>query len=421
LKDRRFPDPIAAAFETDWRLLVVIFLLMIAVGVLAFLDGISGTMAKRAWQIYLINLLFWTGLANGAVLFAATLNMTAARWGRPLKRLAEAASAFLPFSLAFFIILYFGRSEIFPWISEPVPAKEWWLNVPFLFARDTAGLFLLTSVGIAMVYYSVKEDRKITALRGKPEGPLAEWISGAASTTESRGWKAQTVLSPVYGILYAVVLSILAIDLIMSLDTEWVSTLFPAYYFISSFYLALAAIFLLLIPSRKTTGLAELVNPSHMHDLGKLLLAFCVVTGDFFYSQFLVIWYGNLPDEVKYVLLRVRHMPWQVLAWAVLLVCFAIPFVTLLSRKIKTKAVPMAVLCGVIVVGMWLERLLLVMPSLWKQGSIPFGLIEIAITAGFFGTAALSMMAFFHLFPLVPVGDPLLREHIELRLADGEG
>jgi Ni/Fe-hydrogenase subunit HybB-like protein len=141
-------------------------------------------------------------------------------------------------------------------------------------------------------------------------------------------------------------------------------------------------------------------------------LAFCLVTGDFFYSQFLVIWFGDLPHETRYVLLRVRESPWDLLAWTVLFVCFAIPFVVLLSRNLKQKPAFMMVLAVIILIGMWLERFLLIVPSLWKEGYIPLGLMELLITAGFFGIVALCVLLFLQKFPIFPLADPLFRENL---------
>ena len=153
--------------------------------------------------------------------------------------------------------------------------------------------------------------------------------------------------------------------------------------------------------------------PKQFHDLGKLLLGFCVVTGDFFYSQFLVIWYGNLPEEAQYVILRVRNTPWQVLAWTVLIVCFALPFFILLNRKIKMKPRAMVILGVIILIGMWLERLLLIAPSLWKGEQLPLGMIELLISAGFFGAMALCVLLFLRQFPILPLSDPLFLEMLQ--------
>src|SRR4030042_6771532 len=109
----------------------VVFASLALVGMILFLLGISGGEAQRAWQAYLINYVFWSGLSFGAVLFVAVLNMSDAMWGRPLKRLAEALGAFLPISFLLFWVLYFGREEIFPWVREPVHEKEAWLSAGF--------------------------------------------------------------------------------------------------------------------------------------------------------------------------------------------------------------------------------------------------------------------------------------------------
>ncbi len=408
-KEGIFQAMMAAGPGSSYRSLMVLCAILLVIGAGAFLMGISGAQALRAWQAYLTNFLFWTGLSFGAVLFVAVLNMTNARWARSMKRLAESLGAFLPISFLLFWVLYLGREEIFPWIKQPVKGKEVWLNAGFLFARDGLGLLLLTGVAMALLYYSIRGDQAILARTDSIPGGAGSEEMGRAG----RNWHLQVVLSPVLGILYALVLSLLAFDLAMSLDPHWYSTLFGAYYFIGSFYSALAALLILSGLARIHMGLERFVQPRHFHDLGKLLLGFCLITGDFFYSQFLVIWYGNLPEETRYVILRVRHSPWEPLAWTVLVVSFAFPFVVLLSRKIKLKPAAMMGLAGIILVGMWLERFLLVAPSLWKGGEFPLGLLEVFITTGFLGVVGLSVLVFFRKFPLLPLSDPLFLAELE--------
>lgn len=416
-----FPDFLDRVVRADRRILILAFLGMILVGGASFWFGITSESPQRTWQAFLINFLFWTGLAYGAVLFSAALNMTNAHWARPMKRLAEAPGAFLPFSFAFFLLLYQGRESLFHWIHEPVPGKEWWLNVDALFVRDGLGLFLLMTVSLALIYFSIRSDFKWKrAPRSNAISPSERPAQHSEALKSSGGWKAQLVLSPVLGIVYALVLTLIAVDLIMALDPHWVSTLFGAYYFIGSFYTALAALLLMTVVATRLEAFEEVIRPKHLHDLGKLLLGFCLLTGDFFYSQFLVIWYGNLPEETRYVILRIRQSPWEPLAWIVLFVCFAMPFVVLLNRRIKMKPFPMLILTTIILAGMWLERLLLVAPALWTGSGFPFGFTEIFITAGFFGTMALCIMAFFRLFPLLPVSDPLYHEQLEPARAGDE-
>ncbi len=379
--------------------LLLLFSALVIIGIIAFFIGMSGSHPERAWECYLINFVFWTGLTAGCVLFSAAMVMTEAKWGRPLKRLAEAPGAFLPVAFILFWAIYFGRESIFKWLHEPVPAKAAWLNEGFLFARDGIALFVLAAVCLALIYHSIQGDLKALS-RGQGSDPAGE--------VSARHYKAQTILSPIYGILYAFILSLVAFDLVMSLEPEWYSTLFGAYYFIGSFYTGLAFLFLLALAAVRSPGIGDYIKPKQFHDLGKLMLGFCLMTADFFYTQYLIIWYGNLPDETRFVIQRVREQPWNTIAWTVLFVCFAVPFVVLLNRKVKMKAVPMFILSSLIILGMWLNGFLLVAPSIWKGKGLPLGVYEVCITAGFFGLVALCVTLFLGRYPWIPLSDPYL-------------
>ncbi len=384
---------------------VIVFSVFVLVGAVAFVFGVNSSQELRAWQAYLVNFMFWTGLAFGTVLVSACLTMTSARWGRPIKRLAEAPGSFLPVAFLLFWVLYPGREKIFPWIHESLGHKAVWLNTGFLFARDGLCLFVLTAVSVLLIHHSVRGDVRAAS--------AAEAFPSGNDGPERDDGHIQRVLSPVYAVLYALILTLLAWDLIMSLDPDWVSTLFGAYYFIGSFYTGLAAVMVLAALSVRKELFRKFIQPKQFHDLGKLLFGFCVVTGDFFYAQFLVIWYGNLPDETKFVIQRVHTAQWQPLAWFVLIVCFAVPFVMLLGRKVKMKPIPMMVVGIVILAGMWFERFLLVVPSLWKSGPFPLGLIELLITLGFFGIMGLCLLFFFARYPMLPISDPLFHESLK--------
>lgn len=400
----------AEPLKINWARWSLVFGVLLLIGTISFINGISGPQVQRVWQAYLVNFVFWFGMAAGSILFVAVLNMTHARWGRPLKRLAEALGAFLPVSFILFWLLYAGRASLFPWIHEPPHGKEKWLNVPFLFARDGIAIFLLTAVAMALIYFSVKAD----SVR----------LSDGKALEPDVCWKRQNTLSPVLGILYALILSLVGFDLVMSLDPHWTSTLFGGYFFVGSFYIALAALTLLSALLRKTSALEPMLRPRHFHDLGKLLFGFCMMTGYLFYSQFLVIWYGNLPEETRYVLERIRQHPWVPLPWIILGTCFAGPFFVLLIKKFKINPRWLMGMSVIILMGMWLERFLLITPSLWRDERMPLGLIEFCITGGFLGSVGLTAILFLRKFPLLPVADPLFREEAERVLAEtrkGEG
>jgi hypothetical protein len=209
-----------------------------------------------------------------------------------------------------------------------------------------------------------------------------------------------TVLSVLYILAYALVLSLIGFDLVMSMDPHWFSTLFGAYVFAKAFYLGLAG--LMILSSIFYLGRSEesSLTSANLHDLGKLLFAFCLVWADFFYVQLLVIWYGNISEETHYVIQRVMLSPWNKLAWGVFIVSFLIPFFILLNRKVKSKPIPMIILCSVVIVGLWLEHLLLLGPT-WNHhvSSLPLGPADILIFLGFLGLMAFSVASFLRAFP----------------------
>ncbi len=378
-----------------------IFLGLFFIGLAAFLAGTLGDTPQRAWQVYLVNLVFFLGVAQGMVVFAAALQLTSARWGRPIKRLAENGAVFLPVGAVLLAVLYLGREQIFPWIAHPVPEKQAWLNVPFFFVRDLVMVAILAGLSLAFLRTSVRADEA----RLSASGPDSKKPNSIAQKLSVWG----TLLA----VLYAIFFSLLGFDLIMSLDPHWYSTLFGAYFFITSFFAALAAVVVIVSLVHKIGPLSQYIRGSQFHDLGKLLFGFAIVSGDFFYSQFLVIWYGNIPEETRYVILRLREMPWKPLSYAVLFVAFVIPFVVLLSRKLKQKPGWMLALGGLVLAGVWLEKFLLVVPSIWPQGSLPLGPMEMLISLGFLGLFGAVYLWNLARVPILPVGDPLFHEYLE--------
>jgi hypothetical protein len=391
--------------------LIVISSLLVLMGAGAFMVGIRGPQATRVWQAYLINLLFWSGLSYGSIFFVVILNMTSARWARPMKRLAEAPGAFLPIAFLLFWVLWVGKEEIFPWIKAPIAEKAAWLDATLLFARDGGALFLITAATLALLYFSVKGDLLVLrAMRDRRSIHEPSQDEGSESLSAIRKtWQAQKLLSPIFAVLYFVALTLLAWDLVMSLDPQWTSTLFGAYYFIGCLYTAVAAVVVLSVVARQRMGLKPFIQPGHFHDLGKFLLAFLLITGDFFFSQYLLIWYGNIPEETHFLILRYRFEPWRTVSWAILLLIFGLPFLALLSRRLKMKPAPMLIIGAIILVGMWLERFLLVAPSLWSGGGLPLGHWELMISLGYLGLVVLCVRLFLGRCPLLPLSDPMFR------------
>jgi hypothetical protein len=382
---------------------LLLFVFFVLIGLGAFIFQMAGPQPERAWQAYLINFLFWSAIAQGGLLFSVVMHLTGARWSQSMQNLAESFAAFFPVSLGLFLILFVGKDYLFPWLHHSFHGQKSWLNLSFLFARDLVGILILYGLGLAYLYYALRAKVDHGQFQGRLRGILLRGRTG--SDQEIQKYKSRmTVLSVLYVLFYAFVLTLIAFDLIMSMEPPWYSTLFGPYTFVKSFYVALAALMILSSIVHLSRGRGSGLSSSHFHDLGKLMFAFCLLWADFFYVQLLIIWYGNLPEEVGYVIQRTMIHPWNVLAWTVFVVCFPIPFLILLNQKVKTKPVIMIGLCSVIIAGLWLEHLLLVGPSLSPQAqSVPLTMVDGLIALGFFGLLALSVALFLRVFPdLVP-------------------
>src|SRR5205814_7919409 len=194
--------------------------------------------------------------------------------------------------------------------------------------------------------------------------------------------------------------SLLGYDLIMALSTKWVSNLFGAFYFMGSFLAGLMMLAVLAIVLRGTMGLAGIYTSRQQHDLGKLCFGFSVFWAYLMWSQFLVIWYGNLPEETYFIFYRL-YGAWRPIGTAVFLLVFVIPFIGLLGVKPKTFAPTMIGFALVSLLGIWLERYLEVVPSI-NQGAGPaIGLPEIGTTLFYAGLFFLAWAWFAGRYPII--------------------
>ena len=393
----------SAAVQNNSKVKWLLLWALVAVGMMGFVFQLLGDHPERAWQAYLINFLLWSAVAQGALLFSTVMHITNARWSGPLNGLAESFAAFFPVSILLFVLLFLGRSYVFPWTHEAIPGKEHWLNLPFLFTRDLVALLVLYGLGWAYVSQAL-------GLRGvghQSKGRLSAFVLKGFFRDQpdrERLRKRLNVLGVLYILAYALVLSLLAFDLLMSMDPHWISTLFGAYSFVKAFYVGLGALIILAAILFVHHGEAAGISSSHFHNLGKLFFAFGLLWADFFYCQLVVIWYGNISEETGYIIARTMVSPWKYLAWTVFVVCFIAPFLILLNRKIKMKPRVMLILSAFVLAGIWLEHLLLVGPALNPRATaMPLGVADGLISLGFVGLMAMAVAYYLDVFPgIVP-------------------
>ena len=348
------------------------FLVLLAVlGIVAFLYGINQGTPARVWGIYLVNLLFWSSLAITGPAVAGMIQVTEGRWSPSIKRVALTTAGFLPISFVLFVVLFWGRATLYPWVTEPIPIKAVWLNVPFMALRIGLGSLMLYWVAMRLVKSVLVEDQP------GHDTPAAI----------DRRFRLASVLL----VLYVVVLSLWGFDLLMSLDPYWYSGLFGGYYVVTSMYPGFGLVTYLTIRSNERG--ATHVSPSAIQDVAKLTFALAVFWMYFFFSQYLVIWYGNVPAETRYVARRFFGQPWGYIAWAIFIIGWLIPFSYLLKRltgRPPTRHQVFKVILFFGWIAIFFERMLLVFPALLRDNTVPIGPVEVLVTLGFFALFVLS-------------------------------
>jgi hypothetical protein len=403
---------------------------LVLIGAASFLLGVAGSdpaLSQRAMRVFLYNWLLWGALAQGALVLSCAFRLANARWQGPLHRLVDSQGAYVPLSLVLFGVIYLGRRQLFGWVDQPVHGKEWWFSSGFTFTRDFLALGWMTLVSVAYLYLSIRptlgEAREHAT--GWQRGLVLRWTAGwlGEARERARAERRLRKFAAVLTLSYALCYSLVAIDMIMSLAPHWVSTMFPAYYAWGGFLSAVALTALLAVLFRNGDALRGEVTESRRHDLGKMLFAFSIFWMYLFWSQYLVIWYGNIPEETGFIQARLGsqflmdtwYMDgfWERLAepyvWLTLVawfLCWVSPFSILLGQKPKkTPAILGGVALGVLI-GFWLERFILVTPSLitpeavLKGASVtPFGWVELAIGGGFVGLFFLCFLGFAKVLP----------------------
>ena len=402
-----------------------VFLGSAVIGWITFLILALAVDPDRAWRVYHLNWLYWTGLAMGLVLFSAVVTAAKGRWATPLRRIGEASVAFLPISFVLFLLSWLGRARIYPWIArpellhEPTHVKAFWLRDWFLYSRNAVGLLLLFGFSIYFVYHGVRQD--VADQKDRLPGrfrPLYDRLTRNWHPSEGFVLSGETraTSAPLLIVLYAVVMSLVAFDCIMSLAPFWVSNLLGGFFFMGAWLSGLMSLALLSLMWRKHYQLDDAITPHHLHDLGKLCFGFTVFWGYLFFAQFLVIWYGNLPEETSFIFLRLTRPEWKYISTAMVVLCFLLPFWGLIGIKPKKTPAILATFATISLVGLWVDRYVLTVPSIVQavpSGNTPLGWQEVLITAGFFGTWGLCYTWFAERFPIV--SPTLIRHHGERR------
>ncbi|MDX1578615.1 MAG: hypothetical protein R3266_09020 [Gemmatimonadota bacterium] len=390
---------------------LLVWLGAIAVGAVGFVTTV-GSDPQRAWMSVWSNFLFWTAIAMAGVVFGAILQAAKGHWGKSFRRLAEGAGTFLPISFGLFLLLRLGAEHIFPWLG-PVETEHInldWLTLEGVFLRNGILLGILYLFALYFLWTSVRADAPLVA---------AEHVGWRKSVVSffARNWRGDEEevercrrriarMSPVLILAWAIIFSLFAIDFGMSLTPGFMSMIWGPYYFVGGWLCLLALVAVMANHYQGSYGGTLAWGKWDYHDLGKLTFAFVVFWTYLWFSQFLVIWYGNIPREWSFFTPRVEGA-FSSIFWLQMILIFVLPFPFLLGRKPKMNPQWLALVATIILLGFWVERYNMVAPSLWTREGIPLGLPEVLISVGFLGLFALPYAAYVTTFPKVPMHETL--------------
>jgi len=349
----------------------------------------------RTWPNVLIAAIYFIDLGLAGMLFLAFHYVTTAGWSVCLKRIAEAMASTLPAGAALVGFMLFGIGVLYEWdhadalASHPVlQEKSGWLNPPFFIGRAIVILMVWVLFYRALVHASRRQD----------------------TTGGIAGNRRCTTLSAVFLVLFSITFSVASFDWLMSLQAEWYSTIFAAYNFAGAFLSGLATIAIIAIMLRRQGVLEGVVTGHHLHDLGKLILGFSTFWIYIWFCQYMLIWYGNLPEEVTYFIHR-HAGAWAVLSTANLLANWAIPFLVLLPRPAKHDENRLLRVCVLLLVGRWLDLYLMVQP-VFEPAAPVLGIWEVAPVLGAAALFLWFLRKGLAAANMVPSGDPYLEESL---------
>jgi Ni/Fe-hydrogenase subunit HybB-like protein len=419
IRDRVDHDLLRPLFSTSVRFYMLILFLgvIVAAGVGSWLYqmywgfGITGIRWPIFWGFYVTNFVFWIGISHAGTLISAILRLVNARWRRPVTRCAEAITVFALMIGAMFPIIHLGRPWLFFWLVPYPSERGIWPNFrsPLVWDFFAITTYLTGSVLFLMLPvvpdFALVRDRS-SGWRRRIYGLLALGWEGT-----TRQWQVlETAMHIMAIVIIPVAVSvhtIVSFDFSMAPVPMWHSTIFGPYFVAGAIFSGIAALIVAMALLRGLLRLEQYLRPVHFENLGKLLLMMSLLWAYFIFAERLTIWYGNEPAEMA-VFSATQHGSFAPLFWAMVVLNFLIPLSILPFRKLRTIGGCVVASCAVLI-GMWLERFLIIVPSLghkylpYSWGTYRPQPVEIVITISTFAAMALLYSLFAKFVPIISI------------------
>jgi hypothetical protein len=368
------------------------------VGGIALLVCIVGGFAnpEHFFRSYLFAYAFWAGIAIGSLAIIMLHHLSGGGWGMMIRRLLEAATRTLPVVVVLFLPLVLGMKPLYEWARpEAVEAdkilqhKALYLNVPFFLLRTL--FYFLCWIGLAHLLNRWSRQQDET---GDPA------FAGKMETMSGPGL-----------VLFGATVTFASFDWVMSLEPHWFSTVFGLSFMVGQVLTAFPFAIALTAYLSNRKPMSEAVTAGHFHDLGKLTLAFVMLWAYLSFSQFLIIWSGNLPEETPYYLKRLTG-GWQYFQLALIVFHFVLPFFLLLSRSLKRSGAKLVKVAVLILVMRFVDLYMQIIPA-GHHAELHFSWMDLAAPIGIGGLWLSAFLRQLESRPVLPVRDPHFAEALE--------
>ncbi len=372
----------------------IAMIVLIIVGLITIIAGFMTGEAKRTWANLLLNNYYFLSVAIGATFWMALQAITQSGWSAAFLRIPQAMSNYIIVSFFLFMILFLGIHDLYHWTHHDAVMhdaillhKEPYLNVPFFAVRYVIFFALWIFMTQRIKKLSLQEDQ----------------IGGTKIFDKIE------INSKAYIFILAITFSLFTIDWLMSLDAHWYSTIYAVKKFVMAFYHGIAIIVAIIIILNKM-GYFPMFNETHRADFSRWLFVLSMIWGYMWLSQYMLIWYANIPEETVYYVPRIMG-EYKNYFYAELIINWLFPFLFLMWNRVGKNANALLFLIAVLIVGQWVELYMSIMPNSIESHSITY--VEIGSFLGFAGLFALVVAWSLSRITLIPKNHPYMQESIE--------
>ena len=426
--DRQIADDLLGPLlRTSWRFYLLVACLggVVLVGLMAWAAqvyhgfGLTGMASPIYWAFYITNFVFWIGISHAGTLISAILRLVDAGWRQPITRCAEVITVFALMIGALFPIIHLGRPWLFFWLIPLPNGRMLWPNFRSPLLWDFFAIMTYLTGSLLFLFlpmipdFALVRDRS-TGMRHRVYGVLALGWRGTAKQW-NRLESAMRIMTIAIIPVAVSVHTIVSFDFSMAIVPMWHSTIFGPYFVAGAIFSGIAALIIAMAALRKFLHLEAYLHAVHFDNLGKLLLMMCLIWSYFLFAERITVWYGNEPSEMA-VFYATQRGSFAPLYWTMIACNFVVPFTILAIRKLRTIR-GTVVASFAVCIGMWLERFLIIVPSLGHK-YLPYAWgvyrpqpVEILITCSTFAAIALLYVLFTKFVPIISIWELKAGQH----------